>query len=133
MFNPPRLAASGGPNALKAIARALACADQANIALGARTVVFLVTNSPLLGSLSPLASRVEAGERNREFAFFAVGLDGADLRQLTKIAMRTPLRVSEANIEQLFTWLARALVGLTHTKPGEEMLLEPPLWATQSE
>jgi len=128
-FNPPKLLAGGSPNVGRAIARGLACAAQPNAAPEGRTLVFLVTNSPLSGSLSALSSRVEAGERNREFAFFAVGLDSADLQQLAKVAMRTPLRVKEANIEEFFAWLSRTLVGLARTRPGEEMLLEPPLWA----
>jgi uncharacterized protein YegL len=128
-FNPPRLTASGRPNAGRVIGRALERASENAGAARARTLVFLVTNSSLPGSLSDLSIRVEAGERHREFAFFAVGLDDADLRQLARVAMRRPLRLSEGKIDEFFAWASRTLVGLGRTRPGEEMLLEPPLWA----
>jgi uncharacterized protein YegL len=127
-FAPPALVAGGISNPVRAIGRGLTCA-RANAAQDGRTLIFLVTNSALSGSLSALASRVEAGERNREFAFFAVGLDSADLRQLAMVAMRTPLRVKEENIDELFAWLSRTLTRIARTGPAQEVILEPPLWA----
>jgi uncharacterized protein YegL len=79
------------------------------------------------------AQRVRTGEQRKAFAFFAVGVSGADMATLARICApeRPPLRLQGLQFRDLFQWLSNSLGGVAKSRPGEVVALPAPTgWAS---
>ena len=79
------------------------------------------------------AQRVHAGEQSKAFAFFAVGVRGADMRTLGQICSpsRPPLSLKGLQFRELFRWLSSSLGGVAKSRPGDVVTLPAPSgWAS---
>jgi uncharacterized protein YegL len=80
-----------------------------------RPWVFLITDGMPQGE--PLATtrlaiqRIRNVESAREAVFFAVGLEGANMPLLARIAVRPPLKLRKLSFAELFTWLAASIAS----------------------
>ena len=76
------------------------------------------------------AQRIRDDETAKRVAFFAVGVENANMERLRTITVRTPVRLIGLNFVEMFVWLSRSTQAVSHSKVDEQVALPPPGWGT---
>jgi uncharacterized protein YegL len=136
MFDPPTLAAQGDTPMGAAIVQAIELVRsrkqeyRTNGISYYRPWIFLITDGAPTDAWEPAAAAVREGEAAKAFAFFAIGVRGANMEILRRISVREPLALEALRFRQLFGWLSSSLRSVSRSTPGTEVPLEPPRgWA----
>jgi uncharacterized protein YegL len=128
-FEPARLSASGGTPMGAAITQGLEMVEarkaqyKANGIVYYRPWVFLITDGEPTDEWQEAAGKVKAAESANGLAFFAVGVEGANMDTLGKIAVRTPLKLDGLKFVELFVWLSQSQRTVSSSKPGDQTAL----------
>lgn len=95
--------------------------------------IFLVTDGQPTDSdelLDKARKRIREGEENpnpaRRIAFFAVGVEGADMEQLARLSVRPPLKLNGFDYRRMFAWLAESLKQVSRSQLGDKVKLPNP-------
>ena len=138
-FQPPHLHASGGTPMGEAIMQGLDMIAQRKATYRANGVsyyrpwVFLITDGgPNPGDPWQTASvQVKQGEASKTFAFFTVGVEGANFPVLGQLATRAPMKLKGLNFRDLFLWLSQSMQAVSQSSTGDEdkVNFPPPGWA----
>lgn len=135
-FYPPPLAAQGDTPMGAAIKQGLDMVRQrkdeykANGISYYRPWVFLITDGGPTDEWQSAAAAIREGEASKSFAFFAIGVQGANMDTLQKISVREPLRLDGLRFRDLFSWLSSSLRSVSQSTPGDKVELPPPQgWA----
>lgn len=137
-FEPPTLAANGETPLGEAVLRAIeAVAERKrqyrqNGVHYYRPWIFMLTDGAPTDSWQPAAEKVREGEQAKAFAFFAVGVEGADFDILKKLSVRQPLSLKGYSFREMFVWLSQSQRSVSHSNPGQEdqvKLAAPSGWA----
>jgi uncharacterized protein YegL len=131
-FQPPTLVTTGDTPMGAAIDQALSMLEQrkqtykANGVSYYRPWILLITDGAPTDAWKTVANRVHAGEEQKSFSFFAVGVEGARMDILKQIAVREPLKLKELRFRDLFVWLSNSLSAVSRSKLDEQVALSNP-------
>lgn len=91
-----------------------------------RPWVFLITDGAPTDEWRSAAQRIQQEEQNKAVAFFAVGVEKADMKTLAQISNRQPLRLQGLNFRDMFVWLSQSLTTVSHSQVGQQIPLSSP-------
>lgn len=97
-----------------------------------RPWIFMITDGEPQGEppevVAQAAQRVRQEEEQKKIAFFAVGVEKANMTKLSEIAVRTPVKLRGLGFVEMFVWLSRSTQVVLHSKTDEQVALPPPGW-----
>jgi uncharacterized protein YegL len=139
-FEPPKLTAQGQTYMGTAIQKALdmvqarkATYRQNGVAYY-RPWVFMITDGEPQGeaeaAIQQATARLKADEVNKRVAFFAVGVEGANMEKLAEIVTRAPVKLMGLNFVEMFVWLSKSMEAVSQSRTDEQIALPPPGWAS---
>jgi uncharacterized protein YegL len=139
-FQPPTLTAQGQTHMGTAIIKALdlvqarkATYRQNGVAYY-RPWIFLITDGEPQGEpehiIQQASQRLKTDESNKRVAFFAVGVENANLAMLGEIVVRTPVKLAGLNFVEMFVWLSKSMEAVSHSRTNEQIALPPPGWTS---
>jgi uncharacterized protein YegL len=136
-FYPPNLSAQGDTPIGSAIKQGLEMVRRrkdeykANGISYYRPWVFLITDGGPTDEWQSAAAAVREGEQSKSIAFFAIGIQGANMDTLQQISVREPLLLDGLRFRDLFSWLSTSLRSVSQSTPGTEVPLQSPQgWAS---
>jgi uncharacterized protein YegL len=137
-FDPPTLKAQGLTVMGSAIHKGLDMVANRKAQYSANGVayyrpwVFLITDGEPQGEPDSLieqaAQRIKEDEDNKRVAFFAVGVEGANMTRLSQIVSRSPLKLVGLNFQEMFIWLSASMQRVSQSRMDEQIPLPPPGW-----
>ena len=131
-FQPPTLSASGDTPMGAAIEQAISLLDlrkqtyRTNGIAYYRPWIFLITDGAPTDEWRPAAEKVRTGEGAKNFAFFAVGVESANMEVLAQIATREPLKLKQLRFRDLFVWLSNSMKAVSRSTVGDQVSLTSP-------
>ncbi len=139
-FDPPTLNAGGMTHMGAAINRALDIISarkaqyRQNGVAYYRPWVFMITDGAPQGEPETLveqaAQRIHTEENDKRVAFFAVGVENADMGRLASLVVRTPVKLTGLNFVEMFVWLSASMQRVSQSRVDEQVALPPPGWGT---
>jgi len=88
--------------------------------------IILITDGAPTDSWAAAARMVKEGEDRKAFAFFAIGVEGADFATLKQISVREPLKLKGLMFREFFIWLSASMKMVSSKNPGSSINLIPP-------
>ncbi|HZT43681.1 MAG TPA: VWA domain-containing protein [Chthonomonadaceae bacterium] len=138
LFEPPILTAQGMTHMGAGIHKALDLLQARKAQYRAsgiayyRPWVFLVTDGAPQGEpesvVEAAAQRIREEEAAKRVAFFAVGVENADMDRLQQIVVRVPVKLIGLNFVEMFVWLSASMQKVSQSRMDEQVALPPPGW-----
>jgi uncharacterized protein YegL len=131
-FYPPQLAAEGDTPIGTAIAMGIDLINQRKQVYKENGVgyykpwIILITDGAPTDNWAQAAQMVKDGEEKNAFAFFAIGVEDANMDTLSKIAVRSPIKLRGLMFKEFFLWLSSSMKMVSSKNPGTTTQLLPP-------
>lgn len=95
-----------------------------------RPWVLLITDGLPTDDVTGAAERIKAAEAGKALAFFAVGIEGAEMSVLNTLGSREALKLKGLAFNELFVWLSASQSRVSASNPGDTVALPSPAgWA----
>jgi uncharacterized protein YegL len=96
-----------------------------------RPWIFLITDGePTDQNWESAADQARAEEARKGVLFYAVGVEGADMQNLSRFSDdHQPLRLKGLAFKELFQWLSSSLSAIAQSRPGDQVPLPAIGWA----
>ena len=91
-----------------------------------RPWIFLITDGAPTDTWQDAAALVSEGEQSKSFAFFAVGVENANMDILKQLSVREPLKLQGLRFQDLFVWLSNSMKSVSSSNIGDEVPLQNP-------
>ncbi|NCJ07520.1 VWA domain-containing protein [Synechococcales cyanobacterium C] len=135
-FTPPELVADGFTPMGEAIHYAIDLLEdrketyKSNGIQYYRPWIFLITDGAPTDEWQSAAQRLQAGDTDGKFCFFAVGVEGVDMEKLKQIAPphRPPVLLNGLDFRSLFVWLSSSMKRVSSGRVGDMLALPPVGW-----
>jgi len=130
-FTPPHLDTTGDTPMGAAILQGIAMIEdrkriyQEHGILYNRPWIFLITDGAPTDNVKLASQMLKEGVERKKFAFFAVGVEGADMARLSQISPRPPQKLQGLKFRELFQWLSNSLSTASRSSPDTERLALP--------
>ena len=135
-FFPPHLKASGDTPMGTSIKQGLDMIKQRKEEYRANGIdyyrpwVFLFTDGAPTDEWQSAVAMIQEGEASKSFAFFAVGVQDANMNFLKQISVREPLKLQGFRFREFFLWLSKSMKSVSRSIPGTTVpLASPSGWA----
>lgn len=131
-FYPPQLTAEGDTPIGTAIAMGIDLINQRKQVYKENGVgyykpwIILITDGAPTDNWSQAAQLIREGEEKNAFAFFAIGVEDANMDILSKIAVRSPIKLRGLMFKEFFLWLSSSMKMVSSKNPGTTTQLLPP-------
>jgi len=129
-FNPKELVAGGLTSTGQAIEKAIQMLEtrkavyKANGISYYRPWIILITDGEPTDDWANAANMVHEGEKNKQFAFFAVGVQGANMNKLNQMTTRGVKELEGLQFTSLFQWLSNSMTSVSRSSLNAEIVLE---------
>ncbi len=137
-FRPAPLEASGDTPLGAAVGRGLTLLKQRKEILRGNGIklfrpwIFLMTDGEPTDAWQHLPKIIRAGEEQKSYSFFALGVEGANFDVLRQLAVREPLKLNGVRFREFFIWLSASLKNVSRSTPGDTVSIpdyKPYGWA----
>ena len=92
--------------------------------------IILITDGSPTDDWELAAAKVKDGEENKSFAFFAIGVESANMNTLGRISVRSPLKLKGLMFREFFMWLSASMKMVSNKNPGSSVnLISPSGWS----
>lgn len=135
-FSPPTLKAQGATVMGEAIQKATEMVGarkriyKENGVPYYRPWIFMITDGEPTDSIDEAARLIAKGEEDKSFAFFAVGVQNANIEKLKQISFRPPIKLTELNFVEMFIWLSGSMKAVSQSGISDQISMEMPGWGT---
>lgn len=132
-FDPPTLVAQGDTPMGAAIQSAVRLVADRKMTYKSNGIgyyrpwLFLITDGAPTDDVSSAKMDIQEGEASKSFSFYAVGVEGADMKRLSEISKRQPLKLRALSFRELFVWLSNSLGSVSRSQLGEAVPLTNPV------
>lgn len=136
-LNPPKLVANGLTPMGETILKAINMVENRKNEYKAkgtdyyRPWIFMITDGEPTDMHSgdfmwnEVIRKIHEGEAQKKFAFFAVGVEPANMDILKEIAPpnRIPLKLNQKKFKEMFEWLSKSQAKVSSSNPGDQLAL----------
>ncbi len=92
--------------------------------------IFLITDGAPTDTYEHAAAMIREGEASKSFAFFAIGVENANMEILQKLSVREPLRLQGLKFREFFQWLSASMKMVSSKNTNSAINMLPPSgWA----
>lgn len=140
-FKPPVLVADGDTPMGTAILRAYELVEKRKARYEASDLdsyepwVFMVTDGVSTDPPEVMAGAIQAVRANesqphsKRIAFFAVGVEGAEMQKLAQISKRPPVKLRGLRFANMFRWVSDGMIRVSQSRIGDRVTLTNPIAA----
>lgn len=133
VFRPPQLTAEGDTPMGSAIEKAIQLVNDRKTVYRQNGIsyyrpwIFMISDGEPTDNWQRSVELVRNGEHAKAFAFFAVGVEGADFKKLSQLSIRQPLRLNGLRFQEMFMWLSSSLGYVSRSATSDEIKLTNPV------